>query len=134
MSRPRTSRRLGGAAAFLVLLAAAAGTWIISADFGRFAHDGLHRRGSFLAAGGLLSGGAFVGAGRGAEVFAHAITADFLVRGGRDVVGAAGLRRAGQAGAEDQVRDLVADAGHHFLEIAVAFLLVHHARVALGEG
>ena len=44
------------------------------------------------------------------------------------------LGRTDHLGAEDQVGDLIAHTRHHFLEIGVPFLLVQHARIALGEG
>src|SRR6185503_17101685 len=78
-------------------------------------------------AGAELGGGAL-------DVFAYAVAADVGVFGGGFAVDAAGLGGADDSGAEDQVGDFVAHAGHHLLEEAVAFLFVEDAGVALGEG
>src|SRR4051794_26565367 len=82
-------------AALLVLLAAAAGAWIVSADFGRLADDwfDLDRAFALHFAGG---GGGFVGDAdvcRLAQVFGYAIVLRDLVLGLGDLVVAARLGR-----------------------------------------
>src|SRR5262245_12588155 len=124
------------AAALFVLAPAAAGTRVVSADLRSFTHDWLDYRRSFAAAsrGGfflrLTAADDFVGS---ADVFADAVAADLLVLRAGDVVGAALLHLADDAGAENEVCDLVADAGHHLLEIAEALFLVDDAGVLFGE-
>ena len=53
--------------------------------------------------------------------------------GGGFAIGVARLRWSADTGAEDQIGDLVAHAGHHLLEVAEPFFLVDDARIFLGK-
>src|SRR5437879_1570206 len=113
--RPMPPLRFIHPAAFLVLLPAAAGTWIVSPDLRCIADDlldlccgfALH----FAGGAGCFAGDANVSSF--AEVFGDAVILRHLVLGFGDLVIAARLGRgSADPGAEDQVGDLVADPFH----------------------
>src|SRR5439155_12482556 len=104
-------------------------------DFFRLAHDRLDGPRRFAAAAFTSARLLFTrAAANRLQIFGDAIPARLLVRRAGDVVRAARLwRLPRQPRAEDQVRRLVAHAGHHLLEVRITFLLERDARVALGE-
>src|SRR5690348_14720674 len=116
----RHSLRDFSPAALLVLLSTTTRARVISTDLWSFPDDGLDLRWFGTATVGALVSvttrrdGHF--AGGLPDVFANAVAAGVFVDGGGLAVVAAGLGLADDAGAEDQVGDLVADARHHLLE------------------